>query len=107
MKVIDNTAQVSLVSYKPEFSAVCSIGEVSFYGVIVIKYRPLQSLLEFVSVDEWIMGLAYKKVTIEEVTRLTFDEVTRVLGDIPLCVTVHARTTVHAPVSAQIIRGEW
>lgn len=62
--------------------------------------------MEFVSVEQWIATLANTRLTIEDVARLAFDEATRALGDIPLRVNVSARTTVHAPASAEIKRGE-
>lgn len=107
MKTIPNESGVTSVTFEPSFSAICSIGKAPFGGTIKIEYKPGTKLLEFISVEAWIATLTAQEVTIEEVTRLTFDAVLRVLGDIPLRVTVFARTTVHAPVSAKIAKGDW
>lgn len=72
-----------------------------------IEYRPDRMLLEFESFEDWLRSIALQEFTIESLTRVLFDELRGVLGDIPLRVTIHAETTVHAPVSAQIQQGEW
>lgn len=104
---IPNTPRINLGWFVPVFSSVCSVGKRPFWGTIKIEYKPQDQLLEFVSVEEWIATLALQSVTIEDVARLAFDEVTRALGDIPLRITVSARTTVHAPAGAIIERGSW
>jgi NADPH-dependent 7-cyano-7-deazaguanine reductase QueF len=104
LETIPNTPQVQLIRYFPSFSTLCSVGKRPFYGEMEISYVPGKVLLEFVSFDRWLGELANQEMTVEDLARLTFDELTRALGDIPLCVTVHARTTVHAPVSATIER---
>lgn len=107
MNVIPNTSHVDGVWFEPEFSAICSIGKRPFWGRMRIEYRPTDLLLEFVSVETFVHALANNSLTIEDLVRTVFDECVRVLGDIPLRVTCNARTTVHAPVGAQIKRGEW
>ena len=102
---IPNEARITRVSYHPEFSVICSIGRAPFHGTIDIEYIPGGKLLEFESVDSWLESIALKSMTIEGLCRLVFDEVSKALGDIPLSVKVYARTTVHAPASAQITRG--
>lgn len=104
---ISNISHIAMGWFSPKFSAICSVGQRPFWGTIRIEYRPSTQLLEFVSVENWIATLALQSVTIEDVARLTFDEVTRALGDIPLRITVFARTTVHAPAGAIIERGTW
>ena len=61
------------------------------------------------SAEAFVKDLSEIECTIEEAARIVFDECSRVLGDIPLRVTVFARTTVHAPTSAEIQRytGEY
>ena len=105
--VVENSSKVGLVWFTVPFSAVCSIGKLPFWGKIKIEYRPNTQLLEFVSTENYIKSLGNQSVTIEDVTRLVFDMVSRALGDIPLRVTVTAETTVHAPAGAQIQRGDW
>lgn len=107
METIPNRAGVTAVTFEPPFFAMCSISGKPFWGTIKIEYRPGSRLLEFISVEAWISTLASQEVTIEEVARIAFDEVSQALGDIPLRVTVSARTTVHAPVSAEIRKGDW
>lgn len=102
---IPNTARVGRIQYTPEYAVICSVGKEPFHGTIEITYAPGERLLEFASFEAWLSTFARQEMTIEDLARVTFDELTRVLGDIPLRVTVNARTTVHAPVSATIERG--
>lgn len=104
---IPNDSRIDQVSYQPPFSVICSIGKAPFHGIIDIVYRPQEVLLEFESFDDWLKSMALKSMTIEGLCRLVFDVLNGALGDIPLSVTVHAETTVHAPASAQIKRGEF
>lgn len=102
---ITNFSEVTKVSYHPDFSAFCSIGEAPFFGTIEITYYPVKRLLEFESFERWLFDLSNKRMTIEDLARLVFDELTDALGDIPLSVTVNARTTVHARASATVERS--
>jgi NADPH-dependent 7-cyano-7-deazaguanine reductase QueF len=102
---IPNTPKVSTIVYRPKFSAVCSVGRAPFYGVLEIKFKPEEKLLEFESFEKWLRSLAEKKMTVEDLARLVFDEITIALGIIPLSVTVNAETTVHGPASALVERG--
>lgn len=104
---IPNRAQVLEVTYTPDFSAVCSVGKAPFHGTLNIVFRPSDRLLEFESFETWLRSIATRQLTIEDLCRLVFNTLTEALGDIPLCVTVDARTTVHAPARATIKRGEW
>ena len=107
MKTIPNEQGLDLVWFEPEFSSICSVGERPFWGTVRFEYRPGKNLLEFISVEQWLVNLASRELVIEDVAHLAFEEASRVLGDIPLRITVSARTTVHAPAGAQISRGEW
>ena len=107
MQVIPNNDKINQVSYHPSYSVICSIGKAPFYGIIDIVYKPQGVLLEFESFDDWLKGITLQSMTIEGLCRLVFDVLSEVLDDIPLSVTVHAETTVHAPASAQIKRGEF
>jgi len=107
IKTIDNAAKINTISYHPEFSVICSVGLSPFHGTIDIVYKPDEKLLEFESFETWLRGISNNHMTIEDLARLVFDNLLAVLGDIPLSVTVHARTTVHAPVSAILIQGEF
>jgi NADPH-dependent 7-cyano-7-deazaguanine reductase QueF len=107
LTTLPNVARVHLVVFSPSYSTICSIGKAPFYGELSLMYRPDVLLLEFVSFEEWLHSLANLTMTIEGLNRLVFDVLSEALGDIPLHVTVHARTTVHAPVSATIERGIW
>lgn len=102
IKTIPNDAKVDFVEYHPEFSVICSVGRAPFYGVIDISFVPGQNLLEFESFEQWLFSIANDSMTIEDLCRLTFDELVAALGDIPLCVVVNGRTTVHCAVSATI-----
>jgi len=101
---IPNTPQIGTVTYTPGFSTICSVGKAPFHGTVEIVYCPETVLLEFASFEHWLFGLANQSMTIEDLCRLVFNALTEALGDIPLSVTVHAGTTVHAPVSANITR---
>lgn len=100
-----NKPNVTRVKFTPEYSVVCSVGKRPFAGVIEIEFAPDVYLLEFISFEEWLHGLWGSEMTIEDLARVTFDKLTEVLGDIPLRVAVHARTTVHAPACAIIERS--
>jgi|WetSurMetagenome_2_1015567.scaffolds.fasta_scaffold238490_2 NADPH-dependent 7-cyano-7-deazaguanine reductase QueF len=102
---IENKPKVMHITYTPPFSAVCSIGLAPFHGTIEIEYSPQERLLEFESFEDWLRSIANRKMTIEELARLTFDHLSVALGDIRLRVTVKAQTTVHAPVEATIERS--
>lgn len=101
---IPNKAHVQEIEYHPLFSVICSVGKAPFHGVIDIVFQPGEVLLEFESFDNWLREIANDHMTIEDLTRIVFDGLTACLGEIPLSVTVHAKTTVHAPASAKIER---
>lgn len=104
-QIIQNKPNINKIIYTPRFSAICSIGQASFHGTIEIEYCPGESLLEFESFERWLRDdIAKRHLTIEDLARLIFDNLLAALGDIRLCVIIHAETTVHAPVSA-IIRN--
>lgn len=107
MQTIKNKSKVQCIHYQPSFSTLCSIGKSPFYGDIKIRYYPRDRLLEFMSFEKWLQSLAKQEMTIEDLCRLVFDKLREALGDIPLSVSVHARTTAHAPVSATIKSEEW
>lgn len=102
---IPNDAHITSIGYYPETSAICSIGKAPFHASVEITYQPGDVLLEFESFERWLHGLGTTNTTIEGLTRLIFDALVGVLGDIPLEVRVHASTTVHAPVTAIIRSG--
>lgn len=103
MQTIPNNTDLDSIHYEPEFSAICSIGKAPFHGMIEIDYQPGKVLIEFESFEIWLRTeVAQKHLTIEDLAQLTFDKLVKALGDIPLRVTIHARTTVHAPVKATI-----
>jgi NADPH-dependent 7-cyano-7-deazaguanine reductase QueF len=102
IETISNNARIQLIEYHPEFSVICSVGKAPFHGVIDISYAPKEKLLEFESFEKWLFSIANQSMTIEDLCRLCFDSLLAALGDIPLCVTVHGRTTVHCAASATI-----
>ena len=104
MDTIPNNAKIEVIRYTPDFSAICSVSNVPFHGNIEIVYRPSDILIEFISFEKWLVDISNNHMNIEDLARLVFDELTVILGEIPLCVTVHAKTIVHAPVSATIER---
>ena len=106
IETIPNGSYIQYITYKPPFSVICSVGNAPFYGRMSIRFRPQTNLLEFGSFDTWLFSLVNERMTIEDLCRLVFDELTEALGDIPLSVEVRARTTVHAPATATIKRGE-
>ena len=102
LDTIPNKAKIHAVEYYPDYSVICTIGKEAFYGTIEITFYPQETLLEFMSFEDWLRSLAMRETTIEELCRLVFDELLAALGDILLVVTVTAKTTVHAPVRATI-----
>ena len=101
-KTIPNEPKVTILRYEPKYATICSIGKEEFTGTILIEFHPDLLLLEFMSFEEWLRSLIKREMTIEELCRLVFDELLAALGDIPLVVTVTAKTTVHAPVRATV-----
>lgn len=108
IQTIPNTPQVQVVEFRPDFSAMCSVGHAAFFGRLDIMYHPDDCLLEFESFHRWLReDVANRQLTIEDLCRLVFDVLHEALGDICLSVTVNAQTTVHAPVRATIFsQGE-
>jgi len=106
IQTIPNNSRIAIIEYYPEYAVTCSIGGEPFHGTMDIMFEPQKDLLEFMSFEKWLSSIATQSMTIEELCRLVFDELSAVLGDIPLRVAVHARTTVHAPVSAIIERKD-
>jgi len=102
---IPNDAGELQVDYEPAFSAICSVGRRPFYGTVRISFKPADRLLEFEAFERWLTSLALASYTVESLCRAVFDEVTEALGDVPLRVSVNARTTVHAPVTATAERS--
>jgi NADPH-dependent 7-cyano-7-deazaguanine reductase QueF len=92
------------INYQPSFSAICSVGNSPFYGELLIQYAAHDLLLEFESFEKWIEEHTNTRTTIEGYCRMAFDALTEVLGDIPLAISVIAKSTVHAPVEARIER---
>lgn len=104
IRTIPNTPKITRIRYCPEFSAICSIGGASFYGVVEIEYEPAEYLLEFESFEKWLKSLSLDELTVEDLSRVIFDKLSENLGDVPLIVSLNAQTTVHAPVTAMIRR---
>lgn len=104
IETIPNHANVTRVEFYPKFSAICTVGKAPFWGTVHITYEPTAggALLEFESVEKFLKTLNNQSLVIEEVARVVFDELAGVLGDIPIRVKVSARTTVHAPASAEV-----
>lgn len=96
------------ISYHPDFEANCSIGKEKFQGCCFISYEPTNLLIEFESFEKWLRKEMEKEpITIEESARRIFHALIAELGDIPLQVTVSARTTVHASVEAHYSTEKW
>lgn len=106
MKTIPNNTRVQKITFHPQFSTICSVGNAPFWGIVNLEYKPGGELLEFESFEKYLESYALEKYTIESITQSIFDNLVRVLGDIPLRVEIQARTTVHAPASA-VISQKW
>ena len=95
--------RVLSISYSPAYSTICSVSGIPFNGRLYIEYKPTDKLIEFESFERGLReAMKSASFTIEDVARLVLKSLERVLGDIPMRVTIRARTTVHAPASAQI-----
>lgn len=105
---IPNTPKATFVRYSPEASPICPIGNDTLEGYFIIAYYPDGYLLEYMEFEEWLSKeVTGKRLTVEEATRLTFDRVSGLLGDIPLSVSYSAWSSVHAPVDVQISNERW
>ena len=105
--VLPHTHGLTMCNINIPYSAICSVGKKPFWGTVLIEYKPQDLLLEFVSVEDFVKSLGTQSIIIEDVAQLVFYEISRALGDIPLRVSVNARTTVHAPVYVQKKQGDW
>lgn len=99
---IPNDSNIRDIEYHPHYSCICSVGKTPFHGTMDIYFRPISHLLEFMSFEEWLLTLSNKPMTIEELTRLVYNELEKILKPTSLHVTVHAETVVHGRVSAGI-----
>jgi NADPH-dependent 7-cyano-7-deazaguanine reductase QueF len=96
------------IQYTPDFDAFCRIGEEPFTANAFISFAPTDRLLEFESFEKWLREeMLREPITIEEAAKRIFDALSAALGDIPLQVTVDARTTVHASVMAHYSNEKW
>lgn len=107
-KTIEMESPPTEISYHPDFEAMCSIGKELFQGCCYISYRPNRQLIEFESFENWLREEMKKEpMTIEEAAYRIFLALRAALGDIPLQITVSARTTVHASVEAHYSTEKW
>lgn len=105
IQTIKNDACVDRIDYRPSYKTICSVSHSPFSGTIDITIWPENLLLEFISFEEWLKTLETKEYTVESFARLIFDELDALFGNsVLLEVTVHAKTDVHASVSASITR---
>jgi len=97
------------ISFHPDFKAHCKIGGKIFHGDCYITYCPTKdTLIEFESFEDWLgKEMMRESITIEEAAYRIYCAMVAALGDIPLQVTVSARTTVHAPVEAHYSNAKW
>ncbi len=102
LDAIPNTANIGKIIYTPKFAVICSIGKSPFHGEIKIEYEPDKLLLEFESFESWLFDISNDSMTIEDLCRLVYDVLKKLLGNVQLKVTVNALTTVHAAVTAII-----
>ena len=104
IKTIPNNCKVHKVIYTPKYSVICSVGNAPFSGIMEIEFQPAEELLEFESFEKWLFSISMTSETIESLCRLVFDNLTNILGEIPMIVRVNATTQVHSPASAIIQR---
>ena len=97
IKSIPNEPGVASVTYRPEVSAICEVGEAPFSGVAEIKYEPADKLLEFETFEEWLRFISKTKTTIEGLARMIADAVRDIVG-VRVWVRLEATTQVHGPV---------
>lgn len=96
--VIKNNTTIDLVTYRPPFSAICSVGDAPFNGTLEITYQPMAVLLEFEAFEQWLRQESQSRHTIESFCDMVFERLETELETSLLCVAAHAQTIVHAPV---------
>lgn len=99
---IPNDTRVTAVIYDTQATALCSVGRAPFFCEVSLEMWPADRLLEFEAFDRWVCSIASVETTIEGLCRILADKVVEALGDIPLRVSCHGRTTVHGPATAVI-----
>lgn len=97
------------VSYGPIVTmAFCAVTFVPFAVELLVEYYPDKRLIEFESFDEWLgKELPTEPHTIESMGLRIFSALLEALGDIPLCVVIDAKTTVHGPASTEVYNDRW
>lgn len=103
---IENRYAGIIIRYTPQVEVPCAVTGVPFRGRLRIEYAPDKYLLEYCSFERWLRSLSEQPALIEELGRLVYDKLREALGDIPLRVTLSARTTVHSPVCVTLVSRE-
>lgn len=102
IETIANANRVEWVMYTPTCSVKCPVNASHYDADLIVIYRPDELLLEVESFDAWCAERADRSLIVEDFCRLVFGILRERLGQIPLHVTVRARTTAHAPLWASI-----
>ena len=85
--ILPNTSRVTKVQFSPSYVSLCLGGP--YMGTAKITYEPDEHLIEFMSFEKWLRGqMAEMKATGEEACRFIFDEMTALVGEVPLTVEV-------------------
>lgn len=104
IKTIPNDCPgLEYISFKPGFSAICSVGHAPFYGTVEICFRPGNKLLEFESVENWIREHSNLETTIEGYAYALAKAIYDSFGGYQsITVTATAFTIVHGEAKAVV-----
>lgn len=100
---------VKMITYSPEFSAICSVSNVPFYGIMHIEYYPKENMLEFESFESWLRDDVSKMLTtVEGLTVTVLNSLSKVLQKgTSIKVTIEAKTIVHGAAKASTWNDDW
>jgi len=85
------------------FSAICSITDKKFEGIIIIEYHPNKKVLEYVNAEKVIKNVCKKKLTVEELAYEIFKRAKESISPkyLKILVDVH-KSDAHQPVQVWI-----
>tara|TARA_Y100000034_G_scaffold107353_1_gene136826 strand:+ start:230 stop:550 length:321 start_codon:yes stop_codon:yes gene_type:complete len=85
------------------FEAVCSVTDKKFKGFVISEYHPNNEVIEYVSLENYVINITKKKLTAEELANMVFQEVKKTIKPKYLKVTVDVKSSeAHQPAEIWI-----
>ncbi len=67
--------EVSGTKISIPFEAICSVTDKLFKGFVVVEYQPNNEVIEYVSLENYVIKISKRKLTAEELANQIFQEV--------------------------------